>query len=98
MRRSGRIQTPGCWLFALGRWCLVFSEGRNLLIHHALDVQIWIVVGIVLLVMTIQDVLQERPPFRLIVRLKGAWIKKEEENALFSAIDKLARVIEVLGI
>ena len=98
MRRSGRIQTACGWLPAFYRWSLVLGEVRNFLIHYALDVQIWIVVGIVLLVMTIQYVLQERPLFRLIVRLKSAWIKKEEENALFSAIDELAPVIEVLGI
>src|SRR5258708_38450318 len=98
MRRSGRIQTACCWFLALGRWCLVVGKVWNLLIHHAFDVQVRIVVGVVLLVVTIQYVLQQDPFLRLVIWLESARIEKEEKNALFSAIDKFARVIEVLGI
>jgi hypothetical protein len=45
-----------------------------------------------------ENILEEGPLLRLIVRLEGARIEEQEQDAVLRAVDQLARVIQILAL
>ena len=54
--------------------------------------------GVVLLVVARQDVLQQRPLLRARVGLKRPGVEEQEEDAFLGAVDQLAGEVEILGV
>ena len=92
----GRGRGIECRMLLVRRCGILGGEAGNLLVDHAVDVEIGIVVRRARLVPD-QNVLQQRPHFRLVIRLERARIEEQEQDALFGAVDELAREIQILA-